>query len=59
MAFGDMPIDPPMLLWAGHGIAVANAHRDVLVAAPFRTLTNDEDGVAVALEAALFGVSTA
>ncbi|WP_344007752.1 HAD family hydrolase, partial [Isoptericola halotolerans] len=29
-AFGDMPNDLPMLRWAGRGIAVANAHPDVL-----------------------------
>ena len=43
MAFGDMPIDLPMLLWAGRGVAVANAHPEVLAAARHRTLSNDED----------------
>ncbi|MGP7959685.1 Cof-type HAD-IIB family hydrolase [Sanguibacter sp. A247] len=49
-AFGDMPNDLPMLAWAGHGIAVANAHPDVLAAADATTVTNDDDGVARYLE---------
>jgi Cof subfamily protein (haloacid dehalogenase superfamily) len=50
IAFGDMPNDLPMLQWAGTGIAVANAHPDVLAAIATRTSTNDEDGVALVLE---------
>lgn len=50
VAFGDMPNDLPMLAWAGRGVAVANAHPDVLAAADAVTLSNEEDGVAVALE---------
>ena len=50
VAFGDMPNDIPMLAWAGHSVAVANAHPDVLAAANEITLSNDEDGVAVVLE---------
>jgi Cof subfamily protein (haloacid dehalogenase superfamily) len=50
IAFGDMPNDIPMLSWAGHAVAVANAHRDVLEIADEVTLSNDEDGVAVTLE---------
>lgn len=49
-AFGDMPNDAPMLRWAGRGIAVANAHREALAAADMTTASNDEDGVAAALE---------
>ena len=45
-AFGDMPNDLPMLDWAGRGVAVANAHEDVLAAADDRCAANDEDGVA-------------
>ena len=33
VAFGDMPNDLSMLRWAGHGVAVAGAHPDVLAAA--------------------------
>jgi Cof subfamily protein (haloacid dehalogenase superfamily) len=49
-AFGDMPVDLPMLRWAGRGIAVANAHEDVLAGADDIVASNDEDGVATALE---------
>lgn len=50
IAFGDMPNDLPMLLWAGRGIAVANAHPEVLAAAREVTASNDDDGVAIVLE---------
>lgn len=50
VAFGDMPNDVPMLAWAGHGVAVANAHPEALEIADEVTATNDLDGVAVALE---------
>jgi hydroxymethylpyrimidine pyrophosphatase-like HAD family hydrolase len=53
VAFGDMPNDVSMLRWAGLGIAVANAHADVVAAADEITASNDEDGVALALERAL------
>ncbi|PFG42159.1 hypothetical protein ATJ88_0810 [Isoptericola jiangsuensis] len=54
-AFGDMPNDLPMLRWAGRGIAVANAHPDVLGCADLVTDGNDDDGVASVLERALAG----
>ena len=50
VAFGDMPNDLPMLAWAAHSVAVANAHRDVLAAVDEVTASNDDDGVAVVLE---------
>ena len=50
IAFGDMPNDLPMLAWAGRGIAVANAHPEVLAAAGEVTASNDDDGVAQVLE---------
>ncbi|MGI8575157.1 MAG: HAD family hydrolase [Egibacteraceae bacterium] len=50
LAFGDMPNDLPMLTWAGHAIAVANAHPDVLELADEVTDSNDDDGVAIVLE---------
>lgn len=50
VAFGDMPNDLPMLAWAGRGIAVANAHPDVLAAAHETAPSNDQDGIAAALE---------
>jgi Cof subfamily protein (haloacid dehalogenase superfamily) len=54
VAFGDMPNDLPMLHWAGHGVAVANAHPDILTAADEVTASNDDAGVAQVLER-LFG----
>ncbi|GAA3096643.1 HAD family hydrolase [Nonomuraea salmonea] len=56
VAFGDMPNDLAVLMYAGAGYAMANAHPLVLAAARHRTLSNDEDGVAAALEA-LFPLS--
>lgn len=53
VAFGDMPNDLPMLLWAGTAYAVANAHADVLAVVDRVTASNDEDGVALALETIL------
>jgi HAD superfamily hydrolase (TIGR01484 family) len=50
VAFGDMPNDLPMLAWAGHSVAVANAHPEVLAAADEVTASNDESGVALVLE---------
>jgi hydroxymethylpyrimidine pyrophosphatase-like HAD family hydrolase len=50
LAFGDMPNDLPMLRWAGHSVAVANAHPTVLAAAGEVTASCDEDGVARVLE---------
>lgn len=50
IAFGDMPNDLPMLKWAGHSVAVANAHDDVLAAADEVTASNDQAGVALVLE---------
>jgi Cof subfamily protein (haloacid dehalogenase superfamily) len=50
LAFGDMPNDIPMLEWAGHGVAVRNAHPDVIAVADEVTDANDDDGVAAALE---------
>jgi 3-deoxy-D-manno-octulosonate 8-phosphate phosphatase KdsC-like HAD superfamily phosphatase len=50
VAFGDMPNDLAMLEWAGRGVAVANAHPDVLAAADEITLSHLDDGVAATLE---------
>ena len=50
VAFGDMPNDVPMLAWAGHSVAVANAHPDVLGLVDEVTASNDDDGVAQVLE---------
>lgn len=53
-AFGDMPNDLPMLAWAGRGVAVANAHDDVLAEADDVCGSNDADGVAEYLAARVF-----
>ncbi|MEE1740062.1 Cof-type HAD-IIB family hydrolase [Streptomyces sp. BE147] len=50
VAFGDMPNDVEMLSWAGASYAMGNAHPAALAAASGRTLTNNEDGVAVVIE---------
>lgn len=50
LAFGDMPNDIPMLDWAGHGVAVHNAHPSVREIADEITVSNAEDGVAQILE---------
>ncbi len=50
VAFGDMPNDLPMLTWAGHAVAMANAHEEVKAAADEVTASNDDDGVALVLE---------
>lgn len=50
VAFGDMPNDLPMLSWAGHAVAVADAHREVLAIVDEVTAGNDDDGVALVLE---------
>jgi Cof subfamily protein (haloacid dehalogenase superfamily) len=50
IAFGDMPNDLPMLRWAGRGVAMANAHPELLAVADEVTASNAEDGVALVLE---------
>ena len=49
MAFGDGLNDLSMVRMAGIGVAMANAAPEVLSAANYVTLSNDEDGVAEAL----------
>lgn len=50
MAFGDGTNDLAILKKAGRGVAMANAAPEVLKAAGYRTLSNEEDGVAVEIE---------
>jgi hydroxymethylpyrimidine pyrophosphatase-like HAD family hydrolase len=50
VAFGDMPNDLEMLRWAGHGVAMGNAHPALLEAADEVTASNADDGLAVVLE---------
>lgn len=56
-AFGDMPNDLPMLRWAGRGIAVGNAHADVLACADAVVGHHDADGVAEELAGVLARVT--
>ncbi len=50
IAFGDAANDLSMLTFAGLGVAMGNASPEVREAADFVTLTNEESGVAYALE---------
>jgi hypothetical protein len=50
MACGDGYNDLSMIRYAGLGVAMANAKPDVKEAADFVTLSNEEDGVAYAIE---------
>ena len=50
VAFGDMPNDLEMLTWAGHGVAMANAHPDLAAVASEIAPHHGEDGVAAVLE---------
>jgi hypothetical protein len=59
VAIGDMPNDLPMLQWAGHSYAVANAHPDVVEVADEVVGTNDEDAVAALIESLLQGRASA
>ncbi len=50
IAFGDAENDIPMLQAAGIGVAMGNAAEKVKAAADFVTLSNNDDGIAAALE---------
>ncbi|MBR3328351.1 MAG: HAD family phosphatase [Atopobiaceae bacterium] len=50
IAFGDAQNDLSMLKWAGIGVAMGNAVDEVKEAANEITLSNNEDGIAVALQ---------
>jgi Cof subfamily protein (haloacid dehalogenase superfamily) len=50
VTFGDMPNDIPMLLWAGLGVAMGNAHPEAKAAADEVTAPNTDDGLARVLE---------
>ena len=55
VAMGDGYNDLSMIKFAGMGVAMANAQEPVKQAAEYITLSNDEDGVAAAVEE-LFGL---
>ncbi len=59
VAFGDGENDIEMLRWAGIGVAMAHAPADVRAAAARVTASNDEDGVAIALEGLIAGTVVA
>ncbi len=50
IAFGDAQNDIPMLRAAGIGIAMGNATEETKAAADYTTLSNNDDGIAAALE---------
>ncbi|MEA2718851.1 MAG: hypothetical protein QOJ39_715 [Candidatus Eremiobacteraeota bacterium] len=50
LAIGDSRNDVPMLRWAGIGVAMANALPEVRQSVRFVTASNDQDGVARAIE---------
>lgn len=50
LAFGDMPNDLEMLRWAGHGVAMGNAHPALREIADEVTASNAENGLALVLE---------
>ena len=50
IAFGDMPNDREMLRWAGIGVAMGNAHPDLVGLADEVTGPNSRDGIAEVLE---------
>lgn len=52
LAFGDGHADINMLQMAGTGIAMGNAPEEVKRCADYTTLSNDEDGAAIAIERA-------
>jgi hydroxymethylpyrimidine pyrophosphatase-like HAD family hydrolase len=54
LAIGDGPNDLPMLLWAGRGVAMGNAHVSVLDGVSERTDTHEQDGFAAVVESVLF-----
>jgi Cof subfamily protein (haloacid dehalogenase superfamily) len=50
VAFGDMPNDVPMLIWAGAGYAMTGGHPEALAAASKQAPPCAQDGVAQVLE---------
>lgn len=53
LAIGDARNDVEMLQWAGVGVAMGNAVPEAIAAADHTTATNEEDGLALAIEALL------
>ncbi len=57
MAIGDSHNDLHLIRAAGLGVAMGNAERELKLAADAVTDTNEQDGVAVAIQRFLFGIS--
>jgi len=57
LAVGDSRNDVPMLNWAGIGVAMGNALPEVKESVSYVTGTNDQDGVATAIERFCFPAS--
>ncbi|TAM90373.1 HAD family phosphatase [bacterium] len=55
MAIGDSRNDVPMLQWAGIGVIMGNALPEVRAMVALETATNDDDGVAEAIERYVLG----
>lgn len=55
VAFGDHEMDIPMIQTAGLGVAMGNAVDELKQIADHITLSNEEDGVAVALDKIMAG----
>ncbi|UOB15749.1 HAD family hydrolase [Streptomyces sp. HP-A2021] len=55
VAFGDMPNDIPMLIWAGRAVAMADGHPELKAVADEIAPGHDADGVAVVLDRLLDG----
>lgn len=56
MAIGDGENDFSMIRKAGIGVAMGNGQEELLAAADYVTCTNDEDGVAAAINRIVFGI---
>lgn len=56
MAIGDGENDFSMIRKAGIGVAMGNGQEELLAAADYVTCTNDEDGVAAAINRFVFGI---
>jgi Cof subfamily protein (haloacid dehalogenase superfamily) len=59
VAFGDMPNDVPMLIWAGAGYAMTGGHPEAIAAASRQAPPCAQDGVAQVLEGLLIGARMA
>jgi Cof subfamily protein (haloacid dehalogenase superfamily) len=53
LAAGDARNDLEMITWAGRGVAMGNASQQVKAAADLVTASNEQDGLAVVIEAVL------